>query len=88
MIGNIMEEIEKLISENRLSEAEELLEQAGESARADYLRGRLAWRRGDRAGAMSLYQRSAELEPDGPAAVALEQARDIMAFYHKDLYNP
>lgn len=83
-----MEEIEKLISENRLSEAEELLKQAGDSARADYLRGRLAWRRGDHAQAITMYRRAAEQEPDGPASVALEQAQEIMAFYHKDLYNP
>ena len=33
-------------------------------------------------------EESAEIEPDGEAATALEQARAIMAFYNKDLYNP
>ena len=83
-----MEEIEKLISENRLSEAEELLSEAGDSPQANYLRGRLAWRRGNQAEAISMYKRSADQDPDGPASVALAQAQEIMKFYHRDLYNP
>jgi len=31
---------------------------------------------------------AASLDPDGPAARALENARDINDFYNTDLYNP
>ena len=50
--------------------------------------GRIAWKRGQRSRAITFYEESAALNPDGYAATALEQARAIMAFYNKDLYNP
>ncbi len=60
------------------------------TARGDLLfrRGRLRWKAGDRGGAMSDYAKAAELAPGCGASEALEQSREIMAFYHRDLYNP
>ena len=49
---------------------------------------RIAWKKGDKTAALACYERGADLDPDGPAAIALEQARDIMDFFNKDLYNP
>lgn len=72
---------------NRLDEVEALLD-GREDAWSLYMLGRVAWKRGRRGEAMSLYARSAAEEPDGPAATALEQARRIMDFYNHDLYNP
>lgn len=57
-------------------------------ADAEYLRGRIAWRRGDKAAAISAYEKAAAADPEGPAPIALDQARQIMNFYHRDLYNP
>lgn len=51
-------------------------------------RGRLLWQYGLHGAAMSDYGRAADLDPASPATAALEQARRIMAFYHRDLYNP
>lgn len=51
-------------------------------------RGKLKWCLGDRAGAMGDYSKATELNPDSPAAMALEQARDIAGFFNPDLYNP
>lgn len=51
-------------------------------------RGKLKWRLGDRAGAMGDYSKATELNLDSPAAMALEQARDIAGFFNPDLYNP
>lgn len=52
-------------------------------------RARLLWRMERRAAAISDYEKAAALAgPDSPAATALRHARDIMNFYHKDLYNP
>lgn len=53
-----------------------------------YRRGRLHWQQDKRGAAMSDYAHAAELDPSSPAVAALEQARQIMAFYCTDLYNP
>lgn len=53
-----------------------------------YLRGRLRWKLGQRGGAISDYERSVALDPESPAAEALAQAREVMSFYFRDLYNP
>ncbi|WP_304967895.1 hypothetical protein [Duncaniella muris] len=50
--------------------------------------GKLRWRMGDRSGAMGDYAKAVELNPDSPAVMALEQARDIADFFNPDLYNP
>lgn len=80
--------IEQLFAANRLDEADAILASAGDEAWALYMRGRIAWKRGDKATAISFYERAAALDPASDAAVALEQAREIMTFYNKDLYNP
>lgn len=61
-----------------------------DTARAEelYRRGRELWREGNRAGAMSCYAEAVSLDADSPAAVALEQARSIEAFFNPDLLNP
>lgn len=82
-------DIEALLRENEIERALKALEvYAADDARANYLRGRICWRQGDKAGAMSYYKRAADADPDSPAVIALEQARGIMAFFNKDLYNP
>ena len=59
-----------------------------ESAEAYYLRGRLMWKLGRKAEAMSDYSKAAAIDPSSPAATALEMARDVMNFFNPDLYNP
>lgn len=52
-------------------------------------RARLLWRMQRHAAAIADYEKATALAgPDSPAATALRHARDIMNFYHKDLYNP
>lgn len=83
------EEIEKAIADGDLPRAEQALEDLpADDATAQYLRGRLSWRKGLKAQAISAYARAAALDPHGPAPVALEQAKNIMDFFHHDLYNP
>lgn len=53
-----------------------------------YSQGAQAWKAGDRAAAMSLYAQSAELDPDGPGAHALEFTQDIMNFFDPNQLNP
>ncbi len=48
----------------------------------------LYWKLGRRGAAMSDYAAAAAIDPASPAAAALEQARSIMDFYDRNLYNP
>lgn len=63
-------------------------ENPSERAAAYYLRGRAAWKEGHHADAITCYESAVALDQHSDAAVALEQAREIMSFYNKDLYNP
>lgn len=86
-----IEYIKNLIKENRLDEARNAIG-AESGSTALYLRGRIAWKEGDRTRAISLYNEAIAVDSGSEAAaaacVALEQARSIMDFYNKDLYNP
>ncbi|MCM1519609.1 MAG: tetratricopeptide repeat protein [Lachnoclostridium sp.] len=86
------QKIDELIAAGQLEEAVELLGKAIEADGSDdelYLkRGKVYWRLGRRAEATTDYATAAELNPASPAVRALENARDIEAFYNKDLYNP
>ena len=53
-----------------------------------YGEGRKAWQRGDRAAAITAYEKSAALDPCGPGATALIMVRDIMDFYDTNQFNP
>ena len=59
-----------------------------EKAALYYELGREAWKSGLKAVAISAYEHSTAIDPQGPAAPALEMARNVMDFYHRDLYNP
>ena len=53
-----------------------------------YLLGN-AWRKkGNWQMAINNYNEAIRLNPDSPAAGALEIANEILGFYNKDLYNP
>lgn len=85
------EKITALFDDNKLDEADEaldLLVDTHERAWALYMKGRIAWKRGLKSRAISFYAEAAGLDPDSEAATALDQARRIMDFYNKDLYNP
>lgn len=51
-------------------------------------KGKILWKSGERAGAISAYEEGARLSPDGPAAMLLEHSRGIMDFFNPDLLNP
>ena len=88
-------DIEKLIASGETDKAEKeatlMFDAAAtDSAKADalFLLGRIAWKRGDKAGAISRYNEAVALDRYSEASVALQQALDIMNFFNKDLYNP
>lgn len=86
------ENIDDLIKNNRLGEAalalEGLIATDPSDAEAWYLRGKVAWRMGERSRAVTCYEHAAGLDSSSPAVIALEQARDIEAFFNHDLLNP
>lgn len=57
-------------------------------AQEHFERGRMLWKQGNRGEAMTEYNTALSLDPDSPAAVALEMAQGIMDFYDKQRYNP
>lgn len=79
--------IEKLIAVGCIDEALVAIGNS-DTAEAHYLLGRIAWKQGKRSVAISEYEHSAAIAPDGPGAVALEQVREVMDFFNHDLYNP
>ncbi|MBO4944137.1 MAG: hypothetical protein J6C91_02605 [Muribaculaceae bacterium] len=87
-----MESAGRLLDENYPRQAIEILDRiiAADSDNADalFLRGKAFWRLGMRDRATADYSAAAHLKPAGPAARALENARDIADFFNPDIFNP
>lgn len=87
-----MQKIEELISQNRLDdalkEARDIVANDGDNDADYFAAGKLLWRMGHRGEAMEAYAKAVAINPDGPAAVALQQAKEIFSFYNPDLLNP
>ena len=86
------ERISQLLEAHKADEAIADIEawQQGGGAMDDelwYLLGN-AWRKkGNWQMAMNAYLEATALNPDSPAAQALDIANEILAFYNKDMYN-
>lgn len=81
-----------LASEGRVEEAVAMLGDMAASCpdRDDifFCRGKLLWKLGRRAEATSDYIRAVAINPESPAARALEMARDVESFFNPDIFNP
>lgn len=82
-----------LVESGLTQEALEMLSRAIEADPADsralFERGKLHWRLGLRAEATADYAAAAAIDgPESSAAIALQHADDIAAFFNPDLYNP
>lgn len=86
-----MEEIRKLLRENRIEEAigklDTMLEQEPTSDEAFYLRGNAYRKLGDFQQALNNYLSALELNPDSPAREAHDMLMEILDFYYKEMYN-
>ena len=83
------ERMSSLLARDRADEAIALMEsyQGPMDDGLYYLLGN-AWRKkGNWQMAMNNYLEAVRLNPDSPAAQALEIANDILDFYNKDMYN-
>ena len=86
-----MEEIRKLLRENRIEEAigklDTMLEQEPTSDEAFYLRGNAYRKLGDFQQALNNYLSAMELNPESPAREAHDMLMEILDFYYKEMYN-
>ena len=89
---SVFQKIEELINENRLNDALLLLNneitQSQNNDKLYFTRGKLHWRLGNKSQAISDYEHAVDINPDSPARIALDNARDVIAFFNPDLYNP
>ena len=91
-----IQEIKDMLSrsegEEALSAANEIVESNGVAketlANAYYLRGNAYRQNGNVRMALNSYLEAMELDPDGPAAEAYRHLQELLAYYHKDYYNP
>ena len=91
-----IQEIKDMLSrsegEQALNAANELVEDKASGqetlAQAYYLRGNAYRQQGNVRMALNSYLESMDLDPDGPAAEAYRHLQELLAYYHKDYYNP
>ena len=86
------EQINALIENGKYDEAISLisskLDSNNENDSLYFLRGKVYWKKGLRKEAMNDYASAIRLNPDSPANIALEQAKDVASFFNPDLLNP
>lgn len=89
-----IDEIKQQIKDLPLEEAVAVLREAqqgrdaSEQAILEAEAGKLLWRLGHRAEALSAYSASASMDPKGPGAVLMDHSNSIMDFFFADLLNP
>lgn len=71
-----------------LEELNDIIAANPTDADALYRRGRMLWKMGKRGAAISDFNASAAIDPDGPGATAAEHAMSIMNFFNPDQLNP
>lgn len=87
-----LQDIQAILADNKIDEAinelNALIAINPNNDEALFLRGKAYWRLGNRSRALTDYATAASINPDSPAVFALEQAREIEAFFNPDLLNP
>lgn len=98
-----LQSIKQIIAENSAAEALEKVQpiidelkmrenfnSSGDALLAVALaeKGKLMWKLGDKAEAISCYEASAQEDPTGPGALLLEHSNGIMDYFNPDLLNP
>ena len=91
-----IQEIKDMLSRSEGQEAlnavGEIIDNKGSNsetlAMAYYLRGNAYRQEGNIRLALNSYLEAMELDPDGPAAEAYRHLQELLAYYHKDYYNP
>ena len=91
-IQDIRDMLSRCEAEAAIDAVNEIVSDKGVSretlATAYYLRGNAYRKNGNVRMALNSYLESMELDPDGPAAEAYRHLQELLAYYHKDYYNP
>ena len=91
-IQEIKEMLSRSEGDQALEAASEIIDSKGVNretlANAYYLRGNAYRQNGNVRMALNSYLEAMELDPDGPAAEAYRHLQELLAYYHKDYYNP
>ena len=91
-IQEIKEMLSRSEGQKALDAANEIVESKGVGretlANAYYLRGNAYRQEGNVRMALNSYLEAMDLDPDGPAAEAYRHLQELLAYYHKDYYNP
>lgn len=74
--------------EFELKRLDKEIQQTSDCSALYFERGKLQWKLGRKAEAMTDYNIALSLDPNSPAKAYLDMANDIMDFYNTDLYNP
>ena len=86
-----MEEIKQLISESKLDEAidllNQLLKEKPQSDEAWFLLGKAYYKKGETRLALNSYLEAININPESPAQEAYNMAIKILDFFCKDYYN-
>ncbi|WP_297906899.1 tetratricopeptide repeat protein [uncultured Parabacteroides sp.] len=86
-----MEEIKRLISDNKSEEAirllNEYLQKQPKSDEAWFLLGKVYYKLGNVRLALNSYLQAIEINPESPAREAYNMAIKVLDFYNKDMYN-
>lgn len=87
-----LQHINDLLTSNSIEEALaaacEAVEKTPGDAVALYTRGKIYWRLGRKAEAMTDYTASSIIDPEGPGAIALQHAQEVVHYFNPDLFNP
>ena len=74
--------------ESQINELTEKINKSPENDDLLYQRGKLYWKAGKRAEAITDFNSAKAINPESPAVEYLNMVNDIMDFYNTDLYNP
>ena len=84
----LIEALEHEAGGGTMSANSEFLSRSETEAKAYLLRGHAYRQLNNWQMAINSYLAAQRLQPDGPASQALAALREILDFYHHDLYNP
>ncbi|MFG6385931.1 MAG: hypothetical protein K1V80_05615 [Muribaculaceae bacterium] len=74
--------------ENRIKQLSEEIVKSPQDDALYYERGKLYWKAGMRAEAITDFNQAVSLNAGSPAADYLKMVNEILDFYNTDLYNP
>lgn len=74
--------------ENRIKQLSEDIVKSPQDDALYYERGKLYWKAGMRAEAITDFNQAVSINADSPAADYLKMVNEILDFYNTDLYNP